>query len=97
MVRVIQTLLAYYIHKKKFVRNIKRQQQKNQSKLGGSVCKHSYKSQEKTPFDTLGSLVLKFKSFNLNANIDFNKTGVPLKRCAHIGVTVKYDNEVSCT
>ena len=42
-----------------------------------------------------GSLVLKFKSFNLNANIDFNKTGVPLKRCAHIGVTVEYDNEVS--
>ena len=36
-------------------------------------------------------------SFNLIANIDSNKTGVPLKRCDHTGVTVKYDIEISCT
>ena len=36
-------------------------------------------------------------SFNLNANIDFNKTVVPLKRCDHTGVAVKYDIEISCT
>ena len=35
-------------------------------------------------------------SFNLNANIDFNKTGDPLERCDHTGVTVKYDIEISC-
>jgi hypothetical protein len=34
-------------------------------------------------------------SVNLNANIDINKTGVPLKRCDHTGV--KYDIEISCT
>jgi len=35
-------------------------------------------------------------SFNLNANIDFNKTGDQLERCDHTGVTVKYDIEISC-
>lgn len=33
-------------------------------------------------------------SFNLNANIDFNKTGIPLKRCEHSGVTAKYDEDI---
>jgi len=28
-------------------------------------------------------------SFNLNANIEINKTGVPLKRCDHTVVTIK--------
>ena len=32
----------------------------------------------------------------LNANTDFNKTGVPLKRCDYTGVTFKYDIEISC-
>jgi hypothetical protein len=36
-------------------------------------------------------------SFNLNANIDFNKTCVPLKRYDHAGVTVKYEIEIPCT
>jgi hypothetical protein len=36
-------------------------------------------------------------SFNLNANIDFNKTGVPLKRCENTDVRAKYDIEISCT
>ncbi len=31
----------------------------------------------------------------LNANIDFNKTCVPLKRCDYTGVTFKYDIEIS--
>ena len=35
-------------------------------------------------------------SFNLNVNIDFNKTGVSLKRCDHTHVTVKYDIQISC-
>jgi len=36
-------------------------------------------------------------SFNSNANIYFNKTAVPLKRCDHTGVTFNYDIEISCT
>ena len=28
---------------------------------------------------------------HLNANIDFNNTGVPLKRCGYTGVTFKYN------
>ena len=31
----------------------------------------------------------------LNANIDFNKTCVPLERCNHTGVTFKYHIEIS--
>ena len=62
------------------------------------VCVNTHtKIRKKHHLTPWGSLVLKFKSFNLNANTDFNKTDVPLKRCAHIGVTVEYDNEVSCT
>jgi len=33
-------------------------------------------------------------SFNINGNIDYNKTSVPLKRCDHTGVTIKYDIEI---
>ena len=36
-------------------------------------------------------------SFNFNTNIDFNKTGVPLKRYDHTGGTAKNDIEISCT
>ena len=38
-------------------------------------------------------------SLNLNANtsINLSKTYVPLKRCDHTGVTVKYDIELLCT
>ena len=35
-------------------------------------------------------------SFNLNTNIDFNKTGDPLERCEHTGVTAMYDIEIPC-
>jgi hypothetical protein len=38
-------------------------------------------------------------SLNLNANtsINFSKAYVPLKRCDHTGMTVKYDIELACT
>ena len=36
-------------------------------------------------------------SFNLIANIDFNKTCVPFKKCDHTGVTFKQYIEIPCT